>query len=146
VLLRFHTLQNLNDTTGEVQEFEYSGLCFYALEEQCWREAMKTKLESIQSNRTWELAPSSCEAEYIASANAACQGIWLSRLLSEMLRRKVPEVKLLEDNKSAVVLSKNPVTMGKAKSEHFYEEYWSEQFPCFSVAPLRTLLLPDHTQ
>jgi hypothetical protein len=84
---------------------------------------MKTKLESIQSNRTWELAPSSCEAEYIASANAACQGIWLSRLLSEMLRRKVPEVKLLEDNKSAVVLSKNPVTMGKAKSEHFYEEY-----------------------
>jgi len=59
VLLRFHTLQNLNDTTGEVQEFEYSGLCFYALEEQCWREAMKTKLESIQSNRTWELAPSS---------------------------------------------------------------------------------------
>jgi hypothetical protein len=36
-----------------------------------------------------------------------------------MLGRKVPEVKLLVDNKSVVVLSKNPVTMGKAKSEHF---------------------------
>ena len=47
-----------------------------------------------------------------------------------MLRRKVPEVKLLVDNKSAVVLSKNPVTMGKAKSEHT----GSEQFPSENAA------------
>jgi hypothetical protein len=31
------------------------------------------------------VALSSCEAEYIASANAACQGIWLSQLLGELL-------------------------------------------------------------
>ena len=47
-----------------------------------------------------------------------------------MLGRKVPEVKLLVDNKSAVVLSKNPVTMGKAKSEHT----GSEQFPSENAA------------
>ena len=34
------------------------------------------------------VALSSCEAEYIASANAACQGIWLSRLLGELLALK----------------------------------------------------------
>jgi len=55
------------------------------------------------------VALSSCEAEYIASANAACQGIWLSRLLGELLDVQAPKVKLLVDNKSAIALSKNPV-------------------------------------
>jgi len=58
---------------------------------------------------------SSCEAEYIASANAACQGIWLSRLLGELLDIQVPKVKLLVDNKSAIALSKNPVHHDRSK-------------------------------
>jgi hypothetical protein len=29
------------------------------------------------------VALSSCEAEYVAATNAACQGIWLGRLLAE---------------------------------------------------------------
>jgi hypothetical protein len=61
------------------------------------------------------VALSSCEAEYIASANAACQGIWLSRLLGELLNIKAPTVKLLVDNKSAIALSKNPVHHDKSK-------------------------------
>jgi len=55
------------------------------------------------------VALSSCEAEYIASANADCQGIWLSRLLGELLDVQTPKVKLLVDNKSAIALCKNPV-------------------------------------
>ena len=55
------------------------------------------------------VALSSCEAEYIASANAAYHGIWLSRLLGELLEVLTPKVKLLVDNKSAIALSKNPV-------------------------------------
>jgi hypothetical protein len=55
------------------------------------------------------VALSSCEAEYIASANAACQGIWLSRLLGGLLGIPTPKVNLLVDNKSAIALSKNPV-------------------------------------
>jgi hypothetical protein len=53
---------------------------------------------------------SSCEAKYIASASAsvACQGIWLSRLLGELLGVKAPTVKLFVDNKSTIALSKNP--------------------------------------
>jgi hypothetical protein len=64
--LRFRTVQNINDTTEEVQGFEYSGLCLYAAEEprgvdealseQCWRDAMQAELGSIKSNGTWELS------------------------------------------------------------------------------------------
>ena len=61
------------------------------------------------------MALSSCEAKYIASANAACQGIWLSRLLGELLGVQAPKVKLLVDNKSAIALSKNPVHHDRSK-------------------------------
>ena len=61
------------------------------------------------------VALSSCEAEYIASANAACQGIWLSRLLGELLGIQAPKVRLLVDNKSAIALSKNPVHHERSK-------------------------------
>jgi hypothetical protein len=72
------------------------------------------------------VALSSCEAEYIASANAACQGIWLSRLLGELLGIQAPKVKLLVDNKSAIALSKNPVHHERSKhidtKYHFVRE------------------------
>jgi hypothetical protein len=61
------------------------------------------------------VALSSCEAEYIASANAACQGVWLSRLLGELLGIPQPKVKLLVDNKAAIALSKNPVHHDRSK-------------------------------
>ena len=61
------------------------------------------------------VALSSCEAEYIASAGAACQGVWLSRLLGELLGIKAPKVNLLVDNKSAIALSKNPVHHERSK-------------------------------
>jgi hypothetical protein len=59
---RFRTVQNLNDTTEEVQDFEYSGLYYLAaeepasveeaLKEQCWRDAMVAEMNSIHSNKT----------------------------------------------------------------------------------------------
>lgn len=58
---------------------------------------------------------SSCEAEYIESANAACQGIWLSRLLGELLNTQAPTIKPLVDNKSTIALSKNPVHHDRSK-------------------------------
>jgi hypothetical protein len=60
--LRYRTLQDINDSTEEVHGFEYSGVCFVvgeepgsvneALIEECWRKAMTTEMESIQSNQT----------------------------------------------------------------------------------------------
>jgi hypothetical protein len=48
---------------------------------------------------------STCEAEYIATANAACQALWLAR--------KAPMLKV--DNKSTIALIKNPVLHGQSK-------------------------------
>lgn len=60
---RYRTLSNLFDTTEEVQNFEYSGLCLLAadeavnveeaLDDDCWKRAMEAELESIEENKTW---------------------------------------------------------------------------------------------
>jgi hypothetical protein len=83
-------------------------------------------LVTWMSQKQRVVALSSCEAEYIASANAACQGIWLSRLLGELLGIQAPKVNLLVDNKSAIALSKNPVHHERSKhidtKYHFVRE------------------------
>ncbi|WVZ62734.1 hypothetical protein U9M48_012444 [Paspalum notatum var. saurae] len=61
------------------------------------------------------VALSSCEAEYIASAAAACQGVWLSRLIAELTGTEVYKFRLFVDNQSAIELSKNPVHHERSK-------------------------------
>jgi len=58
---------------------------------------------------------SSCEAKYIAAASAACQGVWLSRLIVDLTGEKLQKFKLLMDSKSALELSKNPVYHERSK-------------------------------
>jgi len=58
---------------------------------------------------------SSCEAEYIAAASAACQGVWLSRLIADLTGDELQKFKLLMDSKSALELSKNPVYHERSK-------------------------------
>ncbi|XP_042754321.1 secreted RxLR effector protein 161-like [Lactuca sativa] len=50
------------------------------------------------------VALSSCEAEFMAATLAACQGIWLRRLLREIPGQTVPTVTLLVDNRSSLDL------------------------------------------
>ena len=64
--LRFRTLDDLFGSTDEIQDYEYSGVCFLAadepsgveqaLEEKCWLEAMNSELKSIKENDTWYYA------------------------------------------------------------------------------------------
>ena len=61
------------------------------------------------------VAISSCEAKYIATTTAVCQGIWLAWLLDEMLNKETVPSKLFVDNKSAISLSKNPVFHDRSK-------------------------------
>jgi len=72
------------------------------------------------------VALSSCEAEYVAAAAAACQGVWLSRLIADMMGTKEATVKLLMDNMSAIALSRNPVHHDHSKhidtKYHFIRE------------------------
>ncbi|CAA7393728.1 unnamed protein product [Spirodela intermedia] len=68
-----------------------------------------------QSMKQKVVAQSSCEAEYIAAANAACQGVWLARVLAEV-HGSAPSVPMLKvDNKSAIALIKNSVLHGHSK-------------------------------
>lgn len=68
------------------------------------------------------VALSTCEAECIAAAAGACQGVWLSRLIADMVGGGVQKFRLLIDNKSAIELSKNPVFHERSKhiDTHFH--------------------------
>ena len=61
------------------------------------------------------VALSSCEAEFMAATAAACQGMWLHRLLSQISDIKAGPVVLYIDNKSAIDLARNPVFHGRSK-------------------------------
>ncbi|XP_066342460.1 secreted RxLR effector protein 161-like [Miscanthus floridulus] len=72
-------------------------------------------LVSWQSLKQKVVALSSCEAEYIATTTAATQALWLSRMLVELLSRKVYVVELKVDSKSALALANNPIFHERSK-------------------------------
>ena len=55
------------------------------------------------------IALSSCEAEYISSTIAVCQGIWISRFMYDWNGCEEKCFDLCIDNKSAIEISQNPV-------------------------------------
>jgi hypothetical protein len=68
-----------------------------------------------QSSKQKVVALSSCESECIAAATAACQGVWLARLLSDITGEKIAAPNLKVDNMSAIALTKNPVFHDRSK-------------------------------
>jgi hypothetical protein len=70
---------------------------------------------SWQSQKQKVVALSSCEAEYIAATTAACQGIWLARLLGDFREEEPKAATLMVDNQSAISLIKNPVFHERSK-------------------------------
>lgn len=72
------------------------------------------------------IALSSCEAEFMAATTAACQGIWLRNLLSQITYEVLGPVVLCIDNRSAIDLGKNPMFYGCSKHidihSHFIRE------------------------
>ncbi|XP_066361436.1 secreted RxLR effector protein 161-like [Miscanthus floridulus] len=53
------------------------------------------------------VALSTCEAEYVAAATAACQAVWLRRLLGELTSVEAHPPALMMDNQPAIVLVKD---------------------------------------
>ena len=76
---------------------------------------MGSSIISWGSLKQKTVALSSCEAEYIAATTAACQGIWLNRLISELNGVDETLWKLLVDNQSAITQSKNPAHHSRTK-------------------------------
>jgi hypothetical protein len=70
---------------------------------------------SWQSQKQRVVALSSCEAEYIAAATAACQGVWLSKMLGELRKEEAKTFGLKIDNQSAIALIKNLVFHERSK-------------------------------
>ena len=61
------------------------------------------------------VALSTCEVEYVAAATAACQVVWLRRLLGELTGAEVYPPALMVDNQPAIALTKNPVLHDRSK-------------------------------
>jgi len=58
---------------------------------------------------------STCEAEYVAAATAACQAMWLRRLLGELTGVEAHPPALMVDNQPAIALTKNLVLHDRSK-------------------------------
>jgi hypothetical protein len=95
-----------SDHTGDINDRKSTtGYVFY----------FNNNLISWCSKKQGGVATSSCEAEYIAAAAAACQGVWLNRLIGELVSKEQSKFKLFIDNKSDIALCKNPVHHDRSK-------------------------------
>jgi hypothetical protein len=95
-----------SDMAGDVDDRKStSGMVFY----------LGPNPISWNSQKQKVVALSSCEAEYIAASTAACQGVWLRRLLADLTKKKVQKVSLKIDNQAAISLYKNPVHHERSK-------------------------------
>lgn len=76
---------------------------------------INNNLVSWGSYKQRTVALSSCEAEYMAAATAACQAMWLASVINEITGNKLKPVTLFVDNRSAIALMKNPVHHDRSK-------------------------------
>lgn len=90
---------------GIVDRKSTTGLVFYFL----------GNIVAWASQKQKSAALSSCEAEFMAATAAACQGIWLRGLLTELTGEEPEPIMLQVDNKSAIELMNNPVFHGRSK-------------------------------
>ena len=67
------------------------------------------------SKKQKTVALSSTEAEYIAATNAACEAIWLRRLLSDLQQKIEEPIVICYDNMSTIAMTKNPVFHARTK-------------------------------
>ncbi|XP_074360629.1 secreted RxLR effector protein 161-like [Apium graveolens] len=95
-----------SDLAGNVEDRRSTGgMVFY----------LNNSLITWASQKQRCVALSSCEAEFMAATAAACQAVWLKRLLSQIAKINVGPVTLFIDNQSAIDLAKNPVFHGRSK-------------------------------
>ncbi|XP_024314609.1 uncharacterized protein LOC112270752 [Brachypodium distachyon] len=98
-----------SDMGGDVDDRKStSGVIFYLGENPISWVSQKQKVVAL----------STCEAEYFAATSAACQGVWLSRLLGDLLDEEPKTAILKVDNQFAISLSKNPVFHDRSKHIH----------------------------
>ncbi|GJR77080.1 retrovirus-related pol polyprotein from transposon TNT 1-94 [Tanacetum coccineum] len=70
---------------------------------------------SWSSKKQEVVALSSGEAEYIAVTSAACQAVWLRRLLNDLHKEQQGSTIILCDNKATIAMTKNPAFHNRTK-------------------------------
>lgn len=60
-------------------------------------------------------ALSSTEAEYVAATSAACQAIWVRRILADLHQQQEDATDIFCDNKATIAMTKNPAFHGRTK-------------------------------
>nr|GEY84158.1 ribonuclease H-like domain, reverse transcriptase, RNA-dependent DNA polymerase [Tanacetum cinerariifolium] len=96
-----------SDSSYEIntdQGKETTGIVFY------FRESPITWCTQKQPT----IALSLCESEFMAATRAACQALWLKRLLSEITGWEEERITLKVDNIPAIALVRNPVFHGRS--------------------------------
>ena len=61
------------------------------------------------------VALSTTEAEYVAATVAACQAVWMRRMLRSLCQEQVKDTVIFCDNSSVIALSKNFVFHKRTK-------------------------------
>ncbi|KAK2977630.1 hypothetical protein RJ640_020537 [Escallonia rubra] len=83
-------------------------------------------LVTWRSKKQSVVARSSAEAAFRAMAHGICEGMWLKKLLEELLFPPSASMKLMCDNKAVISIAKNPVHHDRTKhieiDRHFIKE------------------------
>ncbi|KAL7102039.1 hypothetical protein ACP275_08G094700 [Erythranthe tilingii] len=83
------------------------------------------------SKKQKTVALSSSEAEYIAAADAACEAVWLRRILSDLQEKQVHVTTIFCGNMSTIAMTKNPIFHARSKHielrHHFIRDLVDEE-------------------
>uniref|UniRef100_A0A2N9EI16 Integrase catalytic domain-containing protein n=1 Tax=Fagus sylvatica TaxID=28930 RepID=A0A2N9EI16_FAGSY len=89
-----------------------------------------SKVIAWSSKKQKTVALSSAEAEYIAANDAACEAVWLRKILSDLQQKIEEPTVICCDNMSAIAMTKNPVFHARTKHielrHHFIRDLVSQ--------------------
>ncbi|KAG6521833.1 hypothetical protein ZIOFF_018966 [Zingiber officinale] len=90
-----------------------------------------SKIISWVSKKQKTVSLSSAEAEYIAATDAACEAVWLRRILSDVEQKQEAPITIFCDNNSTIAMTKNPVFHARTKHielrHHFIRDLVSDK-------------------
>ncbi|GFY85496.1 molybdenum cofactor sulfurase family protein [Actinidia rufa] len=95
-----------NDWADSLDDIKSTSGCLFCL---------GTKLISWCFKKQKSIALSSAEVGYIAATDAACEAIWLRRMLSDLEQSQQQPTIIHCDNMSAIAMTKNPVFHARSK-------------------------------
>ena len=85
-----------------------------------------TGLISWCSKKQNATALSTTKAEYIAATSAACQAVWIRRLLADVGMKQLEANPIMCDNQSTIAIAKNPTHHGRTKHSNIKFHYIRE--------------------